>query len=219
MKRSSLAGGAVLLGIITVIFLIRMTTNDKKIIEPESKSANQATMTPTNSIEAVIGTTDLPETDTDSQSVSGIKITCPTAQKSIISQANKFYLAHREKDANTCLGLISLPYSQEEQNQLDFWLGFDNQNNTRLYQTPESSYSVTAYTFGVLQDRGQDFDERGSKRCQLSILEDRAITVTTPYSIQSVTRYLDFAIDASGNVIMTAYRSMKDGEKYSGFGD
>jgi hypothetical protein len=116
------------------------------------------------------------------------------------------------------LALISDPYDSEEQEELDFWLGTGDENAGGLYQTASTSYTTTKFTIGTLSDRGDNPRDRGNRWCQMTISEEREKkepdqTTTT----DSYARYLDFSLSPDGTFTLTAFKSSKDGTKYSGF--
>ncbi|PIY16819.1 hypothetical protein CO112_00275 [Candidatus Dojkabacteria bacterium CG_4_9_14_3_um_filter_150_Dojkabacteria_WS6_41_13] len=181
-----------------------------------AKPTDSATPVPT----VVLGATATPtpeDTEETEQTEIAVKITCDSAKSELQRLATDFMELHQQKKAEDALLFIAAPYTQEEQDQLDYWLGLDNENTYRLYQTPATNYSLSAFSLGKIMDRGFDSNERGSKRCQIPVTETRSVTITIPYSEVKATRYLDFAVDASGIVKLTAYRESKEGGKYGGF--
>jgi len=200
----------------------RKTPETTEGIDTKTLSATTATPTPSPSDEAaeidLVNESDPLLEEKKPEPTRGVtSVSCSSVKKELEELANEFMQSHQKRDAATVLGLISTPYAQVDQDQLDFWLGLDNENIPRLYETPETNYTVSAYTLGRTEDRGQDADERGSKRCQMLITETRAVTTTIPYSETTVSRYLDFSVDISGFSTLSAYRNGKDGKKYSGF--
>jgi len=218
-RRIALFGGLILILIVTWLITSRKPANPGSDTEASVPTQTLQVVQDPDASELVDESENSVEDKKPEPTTEVSKITCDSKKPGLQSLAKEFYSAHQKKDVDNVMGLISTPYTQEEQDQLDYWLGIDNNFTPRLYQTPESSYSVTSYTLGKIADRGQDQDERGSKRCQMSITEVRAITSTVPYTEETVTRFLDFAIDPSGYATLTAYRKGKDGEKYSGLGN
>lgn len=144
--------------------------------------------------------------------------TCSTYTSKLKIRATEFMNTHKAKDAYDVLALITDPYESEEQEELDFWLGTGDENAGGLYQTASTSYTTTKFTIGTLSDRGDDPRERGNRLCQMTISEEREKkepdqTTTT----DSYARYIDFSLSPDGTFSLTAFKSTKDGTKYSGF--
>lgn len=144
--------------------------------------------------------------------------TCSAYTSKLKIRATEFMNTHKAKDAYDVLALISDPYDSEEQEELDFWLGTGDENAGGLYQTASTSYTTTKFTIGTLSDRGDDPRERGNKSCQMTISEERKqIEPDQTTTTDSYARYIDFSLSPDGTFKLTAFKSSKDGTKYSGF--
>lgn len=144
-----------------------------------------------------------------------------TIRTEISKKANDFMKTHKEKDVTKVLSLISLPKSSADQQELDFLLGKDNNNTPRLYQLTATTYVTKSYSINLepnsIIDRGDDLEERGTKRCQVILYEVRSREINGTFQEETVTRFLDFTVDQSNIVSLSAFRDKKDGKKYSGF--
>lgn len=133
-------------------------------------------------------------------------------------RATEFMNTHKSRDAYDVLALISEPNGTEEQQELDFWLGTGDENAGGLYQTASTSYTTTKFTIGTVSDRGDDPKNRGNRWCQITVSEEREKKETDQSTTKdSYARYIDFTLAPDGSYTLTAFRSTKDGTKYSGF--
>lgn len=142
--------------------------------------------------------------------------TCNSTKAKMIISATQFMKAHQKKEAYEALTLIY--QEQSDDPELSFWLGSGDENAGGLYQTTTTNYLTKAFTLGVVTDTGEHNEIRGSKRCQMTIIEEREKTNADETVLtESYTRYLDFAVSIDGEIELTAFKDSVNGSKYSGF--
>ncbi len=149
------------------------------------------------------------------------KFNCNSVYTKITDKANGFMNAHKSKNASQALSYISAPQSDTDILALDVLLGQDQANSLPLYETSATSYKTNSFSLGSITTKGEDLSERGTNLCTLLVYEVREITSNQNQSTstESIRRYLDFSVDESSFVQMTAFKE-KDGKqytKYSGF--
>lgn len=144
-------------------------------------------------------------------------LSCSSVESKARVLATGFKTKHINKDY-TVLSLISSPISPDDTNQLDYWLGTDIEA-PRLYTTTPTTYSVLKFEpTGVLEDKGEDRENRGAKICQLTINERRKITSQDgSVTEDNITRYLEFSVTESEDIVLSGYKDVREGKKYSGF--
>ncbi|MCC7304464.1 hypothetical protein IT418_03585 [bacterium] len=191
-------------------------TNKQQLITPTASATPPLLKSPAVTVTPTVTPSKMPTpTETKTQ-----QFTCNTnsvVQKSKVL-ANQFMNKHKTKDISV-LNLLSAPESQDDRESLDSWLGTDIDNSPRLYATTSTIYKTVDFEFaGSLIDKGNHLEIRGTRRCQQTVIEKRRVeTPDTPFSEESVTRYLNFSLAEDGTLILTGFSKDQNGTKYTGF--